>query len=192
MVDINSIPQQEVAKGRGQMLFFLANPTTASSLVAKNPGPACPGGASAIVIELLIRLILVFFFPNQHPFSDHIIKPRHKQRQKNKHLPKSKPSKLLIVHRPGIHKNDLHIKKDKQNSGHKVLDRKWIAGIAHTIQSTLEAGILALALSLGTQQMCSNQCNNNEAKSNRKLKQNGQIVVRDKLIFHDKTSPIEW
>jgi hypothetical protein len=39
MVAMNSIPQQEVAKGSGQMEFFLANPTTLSKEVAKNPSP---------------------------------------------------------------------------------------------------------------------------------------------------------
>jgi hypothetical protein len=39
MVDINSIPQQEVANGSGQILFFLARPTTESNDVAKKPGP---------------------------------------------------------------------------------------------------------------------------------------------------------
>jgi hypothetical protein len=35
-VAINSIPQQEVANGSGQIEFFLARPITLSSEVAKN------------------------------------------------------------------------------------------------------------------------------------------------------------
>jgi hypothetical protein len=49
MVAINSIPQQEVAKGKGQIEFFLAKPTTLSSDVAKKPGAEYPSGGSTIV-----------------------------------------------------------------------------------------------------------------------------------------------
>jgi hypothetical protein len=44
---MNSIPQQEVANGKGQIEFALANPTDLSNDVAKNPAPCKPGGASA-------------------------------------------------------------------------------------------------------------------------------------------------
>src|SRR5687767_9457229 len=47
MVAMNSIPQQEVANGRGQIEFLRARPTTLSKLVAKKPSPPCPLGASA-------------------------------------------------------------------------------------------------------------------------------------------------
>jgi hypothetical protein len=46
MVAMNSIPQQEVAKGKGQIEFLRANPTTLSSEVAKKPGAAYPSGGS--------------------------------------------------------------------------------------------------------------------------------------------------
>jgi hypothetical protein len=36
---MNSIPQQEVAKGKGQIEFFLAKPTTSLSFIAKKPSP---------------------------------------------------------------------------------------------------------------------------------------------------------
>ena len=45
MVAMNSIPQQEVAKGSGQMEFLRARPTTLSIEVAKKPGPSIPSGA---------------------------------------------------------------------------------------------------------------------------------------------------
>jgi hypothetical protein len=48
MVAINSIPQQEVANGRGQSELALAKPITASIFVAKNPGPSSPSGDFAI------------------------------------------------------------------------------------------------------------------------------------------------
>jgi hypothetical protein len=41
---MNSIPQQEVANGKGQIEFFRASPTAFSSEVAKNPGPSIPAG----------------------------------------------------------------------------------------------------------------------------------------------------
>jgi hypothetical protein len=39
MVAMNSIPQQEVANGKGQIEFFLARPITLFKDVAKNPSP---------------------------------------------------------------------------------------------------------------------------------------------------------
>ena len=55
MVDMNSIPQQEVANGKGQSEFALASPTNESKLVAKKPCPSNPGGDSTILMfELLI------------------------------------------------------------------------------------------------------------------------------------------
>jgi hypothetical protein len=49
MVAINSMPQQDVANGNGQILFFLAKPTTLSRLVAKKPAPSRPSGFSAMI-----------------------------------------------------------------------------------------------------------------------------------------------
>jgi hypothetical protein len=57
MVAINSIPQQEVAKGRGHREFFRASPTTFSSEVAKNPAPSTPSGASAIFISVMLSVL---------------------------------------------------------------------------------------------------------------------------------------
>jgi hypothetical protein len=50
---MNSIPQQEVAKGNGQIEFFLAKPTTSSSFVAKKPAPSIPSGAFTLFIVLI-------------------------------------------------------------------------------------------------------------------------------------------
>jgi hypothetical protein len=49
MVAMNSIPQQEVANGKGQMEFLRASPTTLLSEVAKKPSPMCPSGNSAML-----------------------------------------------------------------------------------------------------------------------------------------------
>jgi hypothetical protein len=54
-VAINSIPQQEVAKGKGQSELARAKPTTSFSVVAKKPSPTTPsGGATIFVFESLI------------------------------------------------------------------------------------------------------------------------------------------
>jgi len=50
-VAINSIPQQEVAKGSGQIEFFRANPITPFNLVAKKPSPWWPSGISTMLIS---------------------------------------------------------------------------------------------------------------------------------------------
>jgi hypothetical protein len=55
-VAINSIPQQEVAKGNGHKECDRAKPTTFSMEVAKKPEPSTPGGASTI-LTLLIFLM---------------------------------------------------------------------------------------------------------------------------------------
>jgi hypothetical protein len=47
---MNSIPQQEVANGRGQSENFLAIPITLLNFVAKNPSPSNPSGAGASVL----------------------------------------------------------------------------------------------------------------------------------------------
>jgi hypothetical protein len=55
MVPINSIPQQEVANGKGQSELARAKPTTSLNLVAKYPSPTNPsGGATIFKFESLI------------------------------------------------------------------------------------------------------------------------------------------
>src|ERR1700739_4797002 len=56
MVAINSIPQQEVAKGSGHNEFERATPMALSNEVAKNPAPSTPGGASTNRISLMIYI----------------------------------------------------------------------------------------------------------------------------------------
>ena len=51
MVAMNSIPQQEVAKGSGQIEFLRASPITLSSVVAKKPSPIDPSGISTRLIS---------------------------------------------------------------------------------------------------------------------------------------------
>jgi len=52
MVAMNSIPQQDVAKGKGHMEFFLASPTTSLNFAAKNPSPCYPSGIEATLMSL--------------------------------------------------------------------------------------------------------------------------------------------
>ena len=55
---INSIPQQEVANGNGQMELDLANPITLSKAVANNPGDEKPsGGATFVYVVILIKVL---------------------------------------------------------------------------------------------------------------------------------------
>jgi hypothetical protein len=55
MVAINSIPQQDVANGRGHNEWERAKPITLSKEVAKKPDPSMPGGASTILMSLMIQ-----------------------------------------------------------------------------------------------------------------------------------------
>jgi len=54
MVAINSIPQHDVANGKGHKECERANPMTLSKDVAKKPDPSMPGGALTILISLMI------------------------------------------------------------------------------------------------------------------------------------------
>lgn len=54
MVAINSMPQQEVAKGSGHNECERAKPIALSKEVAKKPFPSMPGGASTILISLML------------------------------------------------------------------------------------------------------------------------------------------
>src|SRR5690606_14131484 len=60
MVAINSIPQHEVANGNGHNEFARARPIALSNVVAKNPAPSTPGGASANVTLLMTIVFLVY------------------------------------------------------------------------------------------------------------------------------------
>ncbi len=64
MVAINSIPQQEVANGKGHNELALANPTTSFNLVAKKPSPTTPsGGATIFVLEsVIIDIVFNFYY----------------------------------------------------------------------------------------------------------------------------------
>src|SRR5690606_17465104 len=57
IVAINSIPQQDVANGKGHKEFARASPMALSNVVAKNPAPSTPGGASDKVILLISNII---------------------------------------------------------------------------------------------------------------------------------------
>jgi hypothetical protein len=54
MVAMNSIPQQEVAKGKGQSELARANPTTSFNFVAKYPSPVTPSGGGTNFVLVLI------------------------------------------------------------------------------------------------------------------------------------------
>ncbi|MNE93205.1 hypothetical protein D3C80_1910250 [compost metagenome] len=52
---MNSMPQHDVAKGKGQSELARAKPTTSFSFVAKKPSPTTPsGGATIFIFESLI------------------------------------------------------------------------------------------------------------------------------------------
>jgi hypothetical protein len=55
---MNSIPQQDVANGKGHKEFLRAKPTTSSNFVAKKPGPSSPSGLLAI--SSLVRFMISF------------------------------------------------------------------------------------------------------------------------------------
>src|SRR5690606_28764009 len=71
IVAINSIPQQDVANGNGHSEFALAKPMALSKVVAKNPAPSTPGGASAKVTLLILSLrFLIYTAHNIRTYSN--------------------------------------------------------------------------------------------------------------------------
>jgi hypothetical protein len=62
MVAINSIPQHEVANGKGQSEFARASPITPSSFVAKKPGPSIPSGDFATSNFVFFIISSAIFF----------------------------------------------------------------------------------------------------------------------------------
>jgi hypothetical protein len=58
MVAMNSIPQHEVAKGKGHNEFARASPTALSNDVAKNPAPSKPSGLWLGSMFTLISFVL--------------------------------------------------------------------------------------------------------------------------------------
>src|SRR5690606_6651073 len=72
MVAINSIPQQDVANGRGHRELALAKPIALSNIVVIKPSPQYPSGISAN-LTLLFWLyctgltLIIFFFPKLSP-----------------------------------------------------------------------------------------------------------------------------
>ena len=61
---INSIPQQEVANGNGQIEFLRAKPIALSNVVAKSPGDENPSGGSVFMCieELMSYGVTKLFF----------------------------------------------------------------------------------------------------------------------------------
>src|ERR1700749_2988667 len=96
MVAMNSMPQQDVAKGKGQMEFFRASPTAFSNEVAKNPGPSIPAGECAIssfVRLFSIRSISKCFktkqqsvFPLQSAFAQDVVETHQENGHKAEHF----------------------------------------------------------------------------------------------------------
>ena len=75
MVAMNSMPQQEVAKGRGQMELLLARPDHLVQSSGEHPGAEYPsGGSTLLYIGLFVsdysnslctwRYFLLFILPN--------------------------------------------------------------------------------------------------------------------------------
>jgi hypothetical protein len=70
MVAMNSIPQQEVAKGNGQSELARAIPTTSFRVVAKNPSPTTFWRLNYFMLELLIVLYFELENLNHEPTVD--------------------------------------------------------------------------------------------------------------------------
>src|SRR6188768_4207453 len=116
---MNSIPQQDVANGNGQMEFFRASPTTFSRLVAKKPVPSIPSGFSEMLItfELLVAVSILhlLIFPVQRTFLYQIKETHQQQADEYDHLNESFDFQFFKIDSPGIHENYHHVKQHKQD-----------------------------------------------------------------------------
>src|SRR5690242_7289570 len=103
---MNSIPQHEVAKGRGQMEFFLASPITLFNDVAKKPSPWWPSGISPKLISptrgLLFILndtgLAILILPFQSTSFYNIYESAEEESYEHQYRPKSVPSQQFKVH----------------------------------------------------------------------------------------------
>jgi hypothetical protein len=68
MVAMNSIPQQEVAKGNGQSELARAIPTTSFRLWRKSFSTTPSGGSTIFMLELLIVLYFELENLNHEPY----------------------------------------------------------------------------------------------------------------------------
>jgi hypothetical protein len=80
MVAMNSMPQHEVANGRGQIELLRARPITLSKVVANTPGAEYPSGGSTLlyigfVVSIISLPLYLLFFPVKGSLLVDIIKP---------------------------------------------------------------------------------------------------------------------
>jgi hypothetical protein len=76
MVAMNSIPQHDVANGKGQSELARANPITSSNFAAKKPGPSIHCGLFAISSFVrFIGLLLILISDCRSKIADLIPKP---------------------------------------------------------------------------------------------------------------------
>src|SRR5690606_26363598 len=166
MVAMNSMPQQEVANGKGQMEFLRASPTTFSRLVAKKPAPSIPGGFSArltlarvSLIDLLVSiatfsgscLLVLILMPTQRALP-HGVQETHQQKgNKHHHFNNAQDTHVAEIHRPRIHENHLHIEQHKEDCYKKVPDMQRQPCVALRFDSAFERLKLHFCFSQGTQ-----------------------------------------
>jgi hypothetical protein len=124
-----------------------------------------------------MRSIFVFCrFPAEDPFPDDIVKTRHQQSQKDQDLYKSKPPKLFKVYGPGVKKNDFHVKKNKQDGCHKILDGERITCVSHAVKAALKTVVVPDSLCFGTQEMGHSQGEDNKSDCHQKLNDNRKVI----------------
>src|SRR6185503_14052226 len=117
MVAMNSIPQQDVANGNGQIEFFRAIPTTFSRLVAKKPVPSMPSGFSPRVTfwpGCVITLFSISILPFQGSFFLDIKESNHQENNEYQHFDESRHFQLFKVDGPGIHEDHFYVEQYKQ------------------------------------------------------------------------------
>ena len=91
------------------------------------------------------------------------------QGHEQNHLDKTLHTQLLEIHGPGVHKNDLYIKKHEENRHQKVLNRNGCTGIPDNLDAALEGIVLQLAFPTGTNVVGNDHGTHNKSRRQYKL-----------------------
>src|SRR5690606_28847034 len=186
-VAINSIPQQDVANGRGHNEFARASPMALSNLVAKNPAPSTPGGASDKVI-LLIRFYLRLngiarnqLIPIECPLLNYVDEAEKENAHEDKHFNQSLPTKFAKIHRPGIHKNHLDIENHKQDGDQEIFNGKGLPRITNYFDSRFKSSEFIFGPYFRSNEMRANNSHHTKTDRYGQLNQDRNIIYRQTL-----------
>lgn len=138
------------------MELDLARPTALSREVAKKPSPVWPGGA----LEIWISVVVIFFslgndtelkqgggvsvdampclIPCKSTFFNDVKKAEQEGANEKHHFHETYFPEGFEIGGPGVHKDHLDIKHDKEDGGEEVFDGKRDPGVADAFDTAFK------------------------------------------------------